>query len=102
MYACISSHGGADVYPDGRGVDELDMLYSLRSNTPDMSRKRPAPDFRSQCRDKAFKHHSRLSGTGNARDDRQPPFWEAHIKRFHGMYLRGGKLDRAVRKQTLR
>ena len=50
-----------------------------------MARQILSADLCLQRRNQAFKHHRRLTGTGNARHDGKPPHWYPHIQRMHRM-----------------
>ena len=99
MYARVGGNRGADVDPDGRGIDEFDVRDALRTDGADVLRQRLAADVRIQRGDEAFQHHRCLAEAGYAGDDGEPPLGDTHLQRLHGMDRRSRKMNDAVGKE---
>ncbi|WP_407441681.1 hypothetical protein [Rhodococcus sp. (in: high G+C Gram-positive bacteria)] len=92
-HAAVGGHGRTDVQADGSGVDNRD---ATDAGGIDARHVRGKLLPRSDCgegRDEALEDHSRLTGTGHARDGGEPSFGQVDVEGMDRVDRGGGHPD---------
>ena len=98
MHISIGGDRRADIYTDGRCVDQLDLMNPLRFDFLNVIGHSFVIAEGFQRGDKAFQYHRCLSRTGHAGDDGQPVLGNVHRQRLDRMDGIGLHVNDAVRK----